>query len=44
MVNAAPKERAAGLVDVVDESQDLCYIDVETSLVMKDSDAPPPQP
>jgi hypothetical protein len=44
MVDAAPKERVAGLVDVVDESQDLCYIDVETALVMKDSDAPPPQP
>jgi hypothetical protein len=44
MADAAPKERVAGLVDVVDESEDLCYIDDDAALVMKDSDAPPPQP
>jgi hypothetical protein len=44
MADAAPKERAAGLVDIVDESEDLCYIDDDATLVVKDSDAPPPQP
>jgi hypothetical protein len=44
MADAAPKERVAGLVDVVDESEDLCYIDDDAALVVKDSDAPPPQP
>jgi hypothetical protein len=34
----------AGLVDVVDESEDLCYIDDDATLAVKDSDAPPPQP
>jgi hypothetical protein len=31
-------------VDVVDESEDLCYIDDDAALVVKDSDAPPSQP
>jgi hypothetical protein len=44
MADAAPKERVAGLVDVVDESEDLCYIDDDAALVVKGSDAPPPQP
>jgi hypothetical protein len=30
MAEAAPKERVAGLVDVVDESESLCYIDDDT--------------
>jgi hypothetical protein len=44
MADAAPKERVAGLVDVVDGSEDLCYIDDDATLAVKDSDAPPPQP
>jgi hypothetical protein len=44
MADAAPKEHVAGLVDVVDESEDLCYIDDNAALVVKSSDAPPPQP
>jgi hypothetical protein len=44
MADTAPKERVAGLVDVVDESEDLYYIDDDAALVVKDSDAPPPQP
>jgi hypothetical protein len=44
MADAAPKERVAGLVDVVDESEDLCYIDDDAALVVRSSDAPPPQP
>jgi hypothetical protein len=42
--DAAPKGRVAGLVDVVDEFEDLCYIDDDATLAVKDSDAPPPQP
>jgi hypothetical protein len=44
MADAAPKERVAGLVDAVDESEDLCYIDDDATLVVKNSDAPPSQP
>jgi hypothetical protein len=44
MADAAPKERVDGLVDVVDESEDLCYIDDDATLAVKDSEAPPPQP
>jgi hypothetical protein len=44
MADAAPKELVAGLVDVVDESEDLCYIDDDATLAAKDSDAPPLQP
>jgi hypothetical protein len=31
MADAAPKERVAGLVDVVDELESLCYIDDDTT-------------
>jgi hypothetical protein len=34
----------AGLVDVVDESEELCYIDDDASLAIKDLEAPPLQP
>jgi hypothetical protein len=44
MADAAPKERVAGLVDVVDESESLCYIDDDTTQVEKGPDAPLPQP
>jgi hypothetical protein len=44
MADAAPKERVAGLVDVVDESKSLCYIDDDTTRVEKGPDAPLPQP
>jgi hypothetical protein len=44
MADAAPKERVAGLVDVVDESEDLCYIDDDATQVAKSSGAPLPQP
>jgi hypothetical protein len=44
MADAAPKERVAGLVDVVDESEDLCYIDDDATLAVKDLEAPPLQP
>jgi hypothetical protein len=44
MAGVALKERLAGLVDVVDESEDLCYIDDDTTLVIKDSEVPTLQP
>jgi hypothetical protein len=44
MADAAPKERVAGLVDVVDESEDLCYIDDDATLAVNDSEAPLLQP
>jgi hypothetical protein len=44
MADAVPKERVAGLVDVIDESESLCYIDDDTTQVGKSSDAPLPQP
>jgi hypothetical protein len=44
MADAGPKERVAGLVDVVDESEDLCYIDDDAVLEVKSTDAPLPQP
>jgi hypothetical protein len=44
MADAAPKERVAGLVDVVDESESLCYIDDDTTRVEKSPDAPLLQP
>jgi hypothetical protein len=31
MADTAPKERVAGLVDVVDELESLCYIDDDTT-------------
>jgi hypothetical protein len=40
MADAAPKKRVAGLVDVVDETEDLCYIDDDTSLAIRDSEIP----
>jgi hypothetical protein len=44
MADAAPKECVAGLVDVVDESEDLCYIDDDATQAAKSSGAPLPQP
>jgi hypothetical protein len=44
MADAAPKVRVAGLVDVVDESESLCYVDDDTTRAEKKSDAPLPQP
>jgi hypothetical protein len=44
MADPAPKECVAGLVDVVDESEDLCYIDDDVALEVKSTDAPLPQP
>jgi hypothetical protein len=44
MADAAPKERVVGLVDVVDESEDLCYIDDDAALEVKSTDAPLLQP
>jgi hypothetical protein len=44
LADAAPKEHVADLVDVVEEYEDLCYIDDDATLAVKDSDAPPPQP
>jgi hypothetical protein len=34
----------ASLVDIVDESEDLCYIDDDATIAVKDSDASPLQP
>jgi hypothetical protein len=44
MADAAPKEHVAGLVDVVDESESLCYIDDDTIRTEKSSNVPLPQP
>jgi hypothetical protein len=44
MADAAPKECVAGLVYVVNESEDLCYIEDDAALVAKSLDAPLPQP
>jgi hypothetical protein len=44
MAGAAPKERVAGLVDVADESEDLCYIDYTSTLAIRDSEVPTLQP
>jgi hypothetical protein len=44
MADAAPKERVAGLVNVVDESESLCYIDDDTVRPEKDPDVSLPQP
>jgi hypothetical protein len=44
MADAAPKERVAGLVDVVDESESLCYIDDDTIRSEKGPDVSLPQP
>jgi hypothetical protein len=44
LADAAPKERVAGLVDVVDESESLCYIDDDTVRPEKGPDVSLPQP
>jgi hypothetical protein len=44
MADAAPKERVDSLVDVVDESEYMCYIDDDAALDVKSTDAPLPQP
>jgi hypothetical protein len=44
MADTAPKQRVAGLVDVVDESESLSYIDDDTTRVGKSLDAPLLQP
>jgi hypothetical protein len=44
MAGAAPKKRVACLVDVVDESEDLCYIDDDATLAIRDSKVPTLQP
>jgi hypothetical protein len=38
MASTALKERVAGLVDVVDESEELCYIDDDVPSVAKDQE------
>jgi hypothetical protein len=40
MASTAPKERMAGLVDVVDETEDLCYIDDNAPLAVRDQEIP----
>jgi hypothetical protein len=44
MADAALKEHVAGLVDVVDESKSLCYIDENTTRAEKSPDVPLPLP
>jgi hypothetical protein len=44
MADAALKERVSGLVDVVDESESLCYIDDDTIRSEKGPDVSLPQP
>jgi hypothetical protein len=44
MAGAAPKERVASLVDVVDETKHLCYIDDDATLAIRDSEVPALQP
>jgi hypothetical protein len=36
MAGSSPKKRITGLVDVVDETEELCYIDDEAPLATKD--------
>jgi hypothetical protein len=43
MAEAAPRGRMAGLVDVVDESESLCYIDDDATRSEKGPDVPQPQ-
>jgi hypothetical protein len=40
LAGAAAKERVAGLVDILDESKDLCYIDDDATLAVRDSEVP----
>jgi hypothetical protein len=44
MAEAAPRGRMAGLVDVVDESESLCYIDDDTTRSERGPDVPLSQP
>jgi hypothetical protein len=44
MASTAPKERVAGLVDVMDETKDLCYIDDDATLAIRDQEIPILQP
>jgi hypothetical protein len=44
MASTAPKERVAGLVVVVDETEDLCYIDDDATLAIRDQEIPVLQP
>jgi hypothetical protein len=44
MAEAAPRGRMAGLVDVVDDSESLCYIDDDATRSEKGPDVPLPQP
>jgi hypothetical protein len=36
MASSAPKERVANLVDIIDETEELCYIDDDATLATKD--------
>jgi hypothetical protein len=38
MASTAPKERVTGLVDVVDETEELCYIDDDVPSTAKDQE------
>jgi hypothetical protein len=38
MASTAPKERVAGLVDVVDETEELCYIDDDVPSAAKNQE------
>jgi hypothetical protein len=38
MASSSPKKRVAGLVDVLDETEQLCYIDDEAPLATKDQE------
>jgi hypothetical protein len=44
MASTAPKERVAGLVDVMDETEELCYIDDDVPLAAKDQEIPALKP
>jgi hypothetical protein len=44
MAEAAPKGRVAGLVDIVDDSESLCYIDDDATRSEKGGDVSLPQP
>jgi hypothetical protein len=39
MASSAPKERVAGLVDVIDETEELCYIDDDASTEIKEQES-----
>jgi hypothetical protein len=44
MASTAPKKRVAGLVDVVDETEELCYIDDDAPSAAKDQEIPALEP